>query len=53
VTKLERLLLAAAIVLADAVTFFLPLAALFIAYVIVVNPPWVRKFIERLDAPER
>jgi hypothetical protein len=44
---------AVAIVLADAITFFLPLAALFIAYVIVVNPPWVRTFIDRLDGPER
>ena len=50
-TQVERLLLAVAIVLVDTVTFFLPLAALFIAYVILVNPPWVRTFMDRLDGP--
>jgi len=52
-TQSERLILAIVIVLADTVIFFLPLAALFIAYVILVNPPWVRAFIDRLDGPGR
>jgi hypothetical protein len=40
------LILALAIVLVDWAVFFLPLAALFVAYVIVVNPPWVRSFLD-------
>ena len=50
-TQVQRLVLAVAIVLADTVIFFLPLAALFIAYVILMNPPWVRAFMDRLDGP--
>jgi hypothetical protein len=49
VTQPQRLLLALLIVLLDAVLFFLPLSALFIAYVIVVNPPWVRRFLSSPD----
>jgi hypothetical protein len=48
-TQLQRLLLALAIILVDAVALFVPLAALFLAYVILVNPPWFREFINRLD----
>ena len=50
-SPLNRLMLAVTIVIVDAAIFFLPLAALFIAYVIVVNPPWVRDFLRRLDDP--
>lgn len=50
-SQLTRLLLALVIVVVDAAIFFVPLAALFVAYVIVANPPWVRDFLERLDAP--
>ena len=46
----SRLILALLIVLVDWAVFFLPLAALFIAYVIVTNPPGVRDFLNRLDA---
>jgi hypothetical protein len=42
--------LALLIVLVDWAVFFLPLAALFIAYVIVTNPPGVRAFLNSLDA---
>jgi hypothetical protein len=49
VTQPQRLLLALLIVLVDAAVFFLPLSGLFIAYVIVVNPPWVRRFLNTLD----
>ena len=48
---INRLLLVLAILVVDAVVFFLPLGALFIAYVILANPPWVRDFLARLDAP--
>jgi len=44
-SEFQRLVLALAIVLVDWAVFFLPLAALFIAYVIVVNPPFVRNFL--------
>lgn len=45
----QRVLLASGIVLVDLVAFILPLTALMMAYVIVVNPPWFRDFIQRLD----
>lgn len=44
----ERLVLALAIVVVDWAIFFLPLTALFIAYVLIANPPWVRDFLNRL-----
>lgn len=46
----SRLLLALLIVLVDWAVFFLPLSALFIAYVITTNPPGVREFLNKLDA---
>ena len=46
---LNRLLLALGIVVVDAAAFFVPLAAIFLAYVIIVNPPWFRDFLKRLD----
>lgn len=48
---LQRLLLVLVILIVDAAAFFIPLGSLFIAYVILANPPWVREFLERLDAP--
>ena len=51
VSQLNRLLLAVIIVLVDAAIFFVPLAALFIAYVLVANPPWVRDFLNGLASP--
>jgi len=48
---LYRLLLALAILVVDAVAFVIPLGALFLAYVILSNPPWFRDFLDRLDAP--
>jgi hypothetical protein len=49
--QLQRLVLALVIILVDAVTFFVPLGSLFLAYVIIMNPPWFRNFINGLDAP--
>lgn len=46
----SRLILALLIVLVDWAVFFLPLASLFIAYVIIANPPGVRDFLNKLDA---
>ncbi|MEW5724958.1 MAG: hypothetical protein AB1896_17740 [Thermodesulfobacteriota bacterium] len=42
-----RILLAAGIVLLDWATFFVPLSALFLAYILLVNPPWFREFLDR------
>ena len=49
-SPLSRLILALLVVLVDWAVFFLPLSGLFIAYVIVMNPPWVRDFLNRLDS---
>lgn len=48
---LQRVLLALVILLGDAIVFFIPLGGLFLAYVVLSNPPWFREFLERLDAP--
>jgi hypothetical protein len=50
-SQLQRLVLALGIVVIDAVAFVVPLAALFLAYVIIVNPPWFRDFLNDLDRP--
>jgi hypothetical protein len=50
VSQSSRLLLALLIVLVDWAVFFVPLSALFIAYVITTNPPGVREFLNKLDA---
>ncbi len=49
-TMTQRALLAAVIVLIDLVAFFIPLTALVVAYVILLNPPWFKAFMQRLDA---
>jgi hypothetical protein len=35
--------------LLDLVIFFFPLSALFLAYVIIYNPPWVKGFLDGMD----
>ena len=47
----RRICLAAGIVAVDLLIFFLPLSAIFLAYVIMFNPPWVRAFLDGLKAP--
>ena len=47
-----RILLAALVLLLDLVVFFFPITAVFIAYVIIFNPPWFKEFIRRLDQPD-
>lgn len=52
----QRILMAMGILVLDSVVFFLPLAAVFMAYILIANPPWFRKFLEGLDrrnAPSR
>jgi hypothetical protein len=49
----NRILIAALVVLLDLVVFFFPISAVFVAYVIIFNPPWFKDFILRLDKPNR
>jgi hypothetical protein len=49
----NRILLAAVILLLDLVVFFFPLTAVFLAYIIIFNPPWFREFINHLDPAEK
>jgi hypothetical protein len=45
----HRILLAVGVIALDFVVFFLPLTALFLAYIFVYNPPWFRELINSLD----
>jgi hypothetical protein len=45
----KRTLLAVGIVLVDTAVFFVPLTALFLAYILLFNPAWARSFLEGLD----
>jgi uncharacterized membrane protein YdjX (TVP38/TMEM64 family) len=45
----KRTLLAVGILVVDAAVFFVPLTALFLAYILLFNPPWARSFLEGLD----
>ena len=47
----RRIVLAVAVVLVDTIIFFLPATAILLAYILIVNPPWFRSFINRLDDP--
>ena len=44
--KMQRIFLAVGILAVDILIFFLPLTAIFLAYVVIVNPPWFRAFLE-------
>lgn len=46
----RRVLLAAGILLLDLAVFFLPLSAIFLAYIVIANPAWFRDFLNHLDA---
>lgn len=48
----NRIFIAALVVLLDLVVFFFPISAVFIAYVIIFNPPWFKDFILGLDKPD-
>ncbi len=43
----QRIALAVAVLILDLVVFFLPLSALFLGYILIVNPPWFRQFLEK------
>lgn len=44
----SRILLALGIVLLDTVVFFLPVGALFLAYILIFNPTWFRQLLNEL-----
>jgi hypothetical protein len=44
-----RILIASGVLLLDGILFFLPLTAVFLAYVILANPHWFRGFLADLD----
>jgi hypothetical protein len=46
----HRVLLAIGVIAVDLAVFFLPLAAFFLAYIFIYNPPWFRELINSLDA---
>ena len=45
----NRILLALGVVALDLVVFFIPLTAIFLAYILIYNPPWFRDFLNTLD----
>ncbi len=49
----SRIVIALAIVIADLVTVAVPLGAFFLAYVLLVRPKWVKRFVEELYKPEK
>jgi hypothetical protein len=49
-SMMNRVLLAVGVVVLDLAVFFVPLTALFMAYVLIYNPPWFREFLNTLDA---
>ncbi len=51
-TKKKKILLSLAIMGIDLAVFFLPLTAIFLIYILMVNPPWFRDFLNTLDSPE-
>lgn len=49
-SMINRVLLALAVVAADLAVLFVPLTSVFMAYILVYNPPWFRKVPNTLDA---
>jgi hypothetical protein len=43
----QRIILAVGILAVDILIFFLPLTAIFLAYILISNPVWFRDFLER------
>ncbi|MBW2201786.1 MAG: hypothetical protein JRF71_13280 [Deltaproteobacteria bacterium] len=50
-TMTKRILLCIGILVVDLAVFALPLTALFLIYILIINPPWFREFLNRLDEP--
>jgi len=47
-SMINRVLLALGVVAVDLVVFFVPLTAVFMAYILIYNPPWFREFLSTL-----
>ena len=48
-----RLLICIGILLLDLLVFFLPLTAFFVVYILLVNPPWFREFLQQINHADR
>ncbi len=48
----KRVLLVVGLLALHYALVFLPIAEMFIVYIILVNPRWFRKFLDNLDKPE-
>lgn len=46
----KRILLGIGVLVVDLVVFFLPLTAIFLAYIFIFNPPWFREFLNNLES---
>jgi len=46
----KRIALAVGVLVVDLGIFFLPLTAIFLIYILLVNPPWFREFLNKLDS---
>ncbi len=46
---MARILLAVSVLVVDFLVFFVPLSGLFLAYVIIFNPPWFRNSLNRMS----
>ncbi|MGD8883451.1 MAG: hypothetical protein PVI82_16250 [Desulfobacterales bacterium] len=44
-----RVLICIGILLIDLIVFYLPLTAFFLIYIILVNPPWFREFLQQTN----
>ena len=44
-----RILIAIGILLVDFAAVVVPLTAIFLAYIVIYNPPWFRKFLNDMD----
>ena len=44
-----RILIGLGILLVDFAAVVVPLTAIFLAYIVIYNPPWFREFLNKLD----
>ncbi len=44
----KRIMIALLVLVVDLAIFFLPLTALFLIYIIIVNPPWFRQWLSNI-----
>ena len=48
-----RVFICIGILLVDLLVFFLPLTAFFAVYILLVNPPWFREFLQQINRADR